>query len=141
MDGPGDGGAGLQRRSGAGVRILVVDDVLSIRAFLQLALAEQGYEVHLADDGYQALERARSVRPHLILMDWVMPRMHGGDVLKALQGDPQLRSIPVVLMTGSVGVDEIVAAYGVRWVLEKPFGLHDLLATVEAALATAVEQA
>ncbi|HEY8394514.1 MAG TPA: response regulator [Thermaerobacter sp.] len=131
----------MQRRSGAGVRILVVDDVPSVRAFLQLALAEQGYEVHLADDGHQALEQARSVRPHLILMDWVMPRMHGGAVLKALQGDPQLRSIPVVLMTGSVGVDEIVAAYGVRWVLEKPFGLHDLLATVQAALAAAVEQA
>ena len=126
------------RRRDGGPRVLVVDDVPAVRTFLQLALAEQGYQVFLADDGQAALEQAREVRPDLILLDWVMPRMNGAQVLHALRRDPQLRPVPVVLMTGSVGVDEIITEYGVRWVLEKPFGLTDLFMTVEAALATAV---
>lgn len=123
-----------------GRRVLVVDDVPAVRAFLQLALAEQGYQVVLAGDGRTALQMAREAQPDLILLDWVMPRMDGAQVLRALQRDPQLRQVPVVLMTGSVGVDEIAVEFGVRWVLEKPFGVADLLLTLEEAL-SAVEPA
>lgn len=120
-----------------GHRVLVVDDVPAVRAFLQLALAEQGYEVALAGDGRAGLQLAREFRPHLILLDWMMPRMNGAQVLRALRRDPQLRQVPVVLMTGSVGVDELVSEFGVRWVLEKPFGIADLLMALEDALAAA----
>ncbi len=123
-----------------GRRVLVVDDVPAVRAFLQLALAEQGYQVMLAGDGQTALQMAREVQPDLILLDWVMPRMNGAQVLRALRRDPRLKQVPVVLMTGSVGVDEIAAGYGVQWILEKPFGVTDLFLILEEAF-SAVEPA
>ncbi|MFS8573319.1 MAG: response regulator, partial [Clostridia bacterium] len=118
-------------RKSVGRRVLVADDVAAVRAFLQLALTEQGYEVVLAADGGTALQLAREMRPDVILLDWVMPRMNGAQVLQALRRDPQLRQVPVILMTGSVGVDEITSEFGVRWVLEKPFGIDDLFVTLE----------
>ncbi|QBS38122.1 response regulator [Thermaerobacter sp. FW80] len=124
-------------RKSVGRRVLVADDVAAVRAFLQLALTEQGYEVVLAADGRTALQLAREMRPDVILLDWVMPRMNGAQVLQALRRDPQLRQVPVILMTGSVGVDEITSEFGVRWVLEKPFGIDDLFVTLEDALAAA----
>lgn len=124
-------------RKSVGRRVLVADDVAAVRAFLQLALTEQGYEVVLAADGGTALQLAREMRPDVILLDWVMPRMNGAQVLQALRRDPQLRQVPVILMTGSVGVDEITSEFGVRWVLEKPFGIDDLFVTLEDALAAA----
>ena len=124
-------------RKSVGRRVLVADDVAAVRAFLQLALTEQGYEVVLAADGGTALQLAREMRPDVILLDWVMPRMNGAQVLRALRRDPQLRQVPVILMTGSVGVDEITSEFGVRWVLEKPFGIDDLFETLEDALAAA----
>ncbi|WPD18152.1 response regulator [Thermaerobacter composti] len=124
-------------RKSVGRRVLVADDVAAVRAFLQLALTEQGYEVVLAADGGTALQLAREMRPDVILLDWVMPRMNGAQVLRALRRDPQLRQVPVILMTGSVGVDEITSEFGVRWVLEKPFGIDDLFVTLEDALAAA----
>ncbi|GAB6876437.1 response regulator [Thermaerobacter litoralis] len=125
----------LPEESTGGRRVLVVDDVPAVRAFLQLALAEQGYQVVLAEDGRTALELAREVQPDLILLDWVMPRMDGAQVLRALRRDPQLSRVPVIVMTGSVGVDEIAFECGARWVLEKPFGVNDLFLTLEEAFA------
>ncbi|PZN09082.1 MAG: response regulator [Bacillota bacterium] len=136
--GPGGEGEGVpSERKSVGRRVLVADDVAAVRAFLQLALTEQGYEVVLAADGGTALQLAREMRPDVILLDWVMPRMNGAQVLQALRRDPQLRQVPVILMTGSVGVDEITSEFGVRWVLEKPFGIDDLFVTLEDALAAA----
>lgn len=81
-------------------KILLVDDSKFLRLATERALARAGYEVYTAIDGEQALAVAREKLPHLILLDMLLPKMTGPDVLKALKKDPATAGIAVVVMTG-----------------------------------------
>jgi len=81
-------------------KILLVDDSKFLRLATERALARAGYEVSTAVDGENALQMAREKRPDLILLDMLLPKMTGPDVLKALKKDPQTASIAVVVLTG-----------------------------------------
>lgn len=80
--------------------LLVVDDNLMERMKLSRAVQAQGYTVDAAGDGKQALEKLRAQRFDLVLLDIVMPEMDGYQVLQAMQGDNDLREIPVVMVSG-----------------------------------------
>lgn len=77
-------------------RILLVDDSKFLRLATERALTRAGYEVVSASDGDQALDLARKQQPNLILLDMLLPKMTGPDVLKALKQDPLTAKIPVV---------------------------------------------
>lgn len=77
-------------------RILLVDDSKFLRLATERALTRAGYEVISASDGDQALDLARKQQPNLILLDMLLPKMTGPDVLKALKQDPLTAKIPVV---------------------------------------------
>ena len=81
-------------------KILLVDDSKFLRLATERALARAGYEVSTAVDGENALQMAREKRPDLILLDMLLPKMTGPDVLKALKKDPETASIAVVVLTG-----------------------------------------
>jgi len=81
-------------------KILLVEDSKFLRIATERALARVGYEVSSAADGEEALLLAREKLPDLILLDMLLPKMSGPDVLKALKEDAATRAIPVVVMTG-----------------------------------------
>ncbi|MGP0021264.1 MAG: response regulator [Candidatus Sulfotelmatobacter sp.] len=81
-------------------KILLVDDSKFLRLATERALARAGYEVSTAADGEDALVIAREKHPDLILLDMLLPKMTGPDVLKALKSDPVTVGIPVVIFTG-----------------------------------------
>lgn len=81
-------------------KILLVDDSKFLRLATERALARAGYEVSTAADGEDALQIARQKRPDLILLDMLLPKMPGPEVLKALKKDPATAAIAVVVLTG-----------------------------------------
>lgn len=82
------------------IKILLVEDSKFLRLATERALARAGYDMCSAVDGDEALRLAREKMPDLILLDMLLPKMSGPDVLKALKQDPGTKAIPVVVMTG-----------------------------------------
>ncbi|HEX8821446.1 MAG TPA: response regulator [Archangium sp.] len=112
-------------------KLLIVDDEVAILEALTDILSVEGYEVATAANGAEGLKRAGEARPDLILLDLMMPVMDGQEMLRRLKESPDLRSIPVVVMSaGRVTKSEL---QGSRF-LAKPFELDDLLNTVTAEL-------
>jgi CheY-like chemotaxis protein len=106
--------------------ILVVDDEASVRQLYLDALAEAGHRVEAAADGEEALSRLRSGRvPCVVLSDVRMPRMDGWELSRAIAEDPQLGSVPVVVLTGDRMLSFTSPAR------DKPFGIAELDALVE----------
>jgi CheY-like chemotaxis protein len=81
-------------------KILLVDDSKFLRLATERALTRAGYDVCAASDGEHALELARILHPDLILLDMLLPRMPGPEVLRALKKDPATADIAVVVLTG-----------------------------------------
>jgi CheY-like chemotaxis protein len=80
-------------------KILLVDDDNFILVVYGDGLKDAGYQVVTAKDGEEALEKMRSERPDLVLLDIIMPNINGFEVLKAVQADPDLSNIPIVVLT------------------------------------------
>ena len=113
--------------------VLVVDDDYDIREALSDVLASEGYSVVTAADGGEALERLRGgIRPDVMLLDLMMPRVSGVEVIDALRKDESLRQIPVVVCSANrgYGADDL----GVHDVLRKPVGVEELLEAVARAI-------
>jgi sigma-B regulation protein RsbU (phosphoserine phosphatase) len=80
-------------------RLLVVEDSSTMRRMISTLLKAEGYEVEMACDGVEGLARARELMPELILTDYEMPEMNGPGLCAALKADPELRPIPVIMLT------------------------------------------
>lgn len=113
-------------------KILVVDDSPTERFFLADLLVRSGYAVVTAENGDQALEKARAERPSLVVMDVVMPGQSGFQVMRALNRDPATQAIPVILCTSkSAETDRIWGLrQGAACYLVKPVDARDLLAKI-----------
>lgn len=117
-------------------RILVVDDEADIRSLLQEILSEEGYEVVAAANAAQARTQRAAATPDLVLLDIWMPDVDGISLLREWSGSENLRSCPVVMMSGHGTVETAVEAtrLGAFDFIEKPVSLAKLLRTVERAL-------
>jgi DNA-binding response OmpR family regulator len=119
-------------------RILVVDDEPEIRTLVQRTLTARGFEVDTAPDGEEALARVAARPPALVLLDAMLPRIHGFEVARRLRADPRTRGVPVIMMTaiyrGWRFAQDAREAYGAEDYIEKPFRLDDLVKRVEAVL-------
>jgi CheY-like chemotaxis protein len=118
--------------------VLVVDDEPEIRQLVQRALEKTGYAVETAADGAQALALAEAIHPDLVLLDAMLPKVHGFEACRRLKSAPTTRDIPVVMMTaiyrGWRFAQDARDAYGAEDYIEKPFRLDDLLRRVAAAI-------
>ncbi len=115
-------------------KVLVVEDDPSIATGLRINLESEGYEVVVADDGERGLELARSLAPDLILLDVMLPRRNGLEVLHTLRSEG--RTMPVIVLSAKTGEMDKVAGLelGAEDYVAKPFSLAELLARVRAAL-------
>jgi CheY-like chemotaxis protein len=113
--------------------ILAVDDDPTIQQLLVVNLELEGYDVIVASDGEEALERIRKDKPDAVLLDVMMPRMDGMEVCKAAKADPETASIPIVILSAKAQQDDIAqgADVGADAYLTKPFDPLDLIETVQ----------
>jgi CheY-like chemotaxis protein len=79
--------------------VLIIDDEVSVRDLIQRHLLRENFRVEMASDGERGLQMARSLRPDVITLDVLMPKMDGWSVLSALKNDPELSEIPIIMMT------------------------------------------
>lgn len=115
-------------------KVLVAEDDPSVRLTIQFVLEDEGFEVFLAGDGEEALSMARSESPDVILLDQLMPKMDGKEVLAALREDAETRDVHVLVLSGmSRGSPEDWP--GAHFV-GKPFTPDDLVARIRALLAS-----
>ena len=85
----------------AKIRVLVVDDNINFLQLAQLALGTEDYDVHTATDGRDGFDQAKALKPDIILMDVMMPRVSGVELMRMLLAEDDLRDIPVLVMTAS----------------------------------------
>ena len=83
-------------------KILLIDDEVDFTELLAENLEESGFEVRQVNDPGKALAEAREFQPDICIIDLVMPRMDGGDVVTALKNDPELSKVPVLMLTALV---------------------------------------
>lgn len=119
-----------------GERVLVIDDSPTILKVVQLVLTKAGYEVVLAADGEEGIERAREVVPDLVLLDFVMPKLNGYQVCRAFGESEALSHVPVVLMSakGDQVGERFVKVMGIVDYITKPFSPEAITAVVEHTL-------
>jgi CheY-like chemotaxis protein len=115
--------------------VLVADDEEDVRFLLSRLLGDVGYDVHLAADGLEALERIDAVHPDLMILDLMMPALDGWGVLEKLKANPAPPTVVLLTARGDPesfarGMREGAAAY-----VTKPFRFHELIATVQGLLA------
>jgi CheY-like chemotaxis protein len=112
-------------------QVLIVEDDTDLRQVLTQILVEEGYRVGGAEHGLHALEQLRDGwRPCLILLDLTMPVMNGWQFRAEQQQDPDLASIPVVVISAGANLAEQILPLGIHEYIRKPIQLGQLLATV-----------
>ncbi|MBC7999057.1 MAG: response regulator [Leptolyngbya sp.] len=115
-------------------KVLLVDDDQHIRRICQVCLTKMGnWQVALAQSGYEGLDLARQDKPDVILLDVMMPGMDGPTTLLKLQEDPNLKDVPVILMTAKVQPQEVeqYTRLGATGVISKPFDPMTLTAEIQ----------
>ncbi len=116
--------------------VLVIDDSLTIRRLAEVVLSAKGYKVYTAEDGDIGLQMAKTIKPSIILVDFVMPRMNGYKLCKTIRSDPELKDIPLILIT-SRGEDvgqTFEEKFGVLHFFQKPFEPDELVAKIDEVL-------
>jgi len=123
---------------GSGKRILVVDDEEDIRKLVKRLLTPKGHHVIEADRGLVALRLVKEQTPDLILLDAMLPELHGFDIARRIKGSDMYGPIPIVMMSavyrGWRIAEDLKANYGIEDYIEKPFRVAELLAKVTALL-------
>jgi DNA-binding response OmpR family regulator len=117
-----------------GRRVLVVEDDPSIAIGLRINLESEGYEVSVADDGERGIELARALDPDLIILDVMLPKRNGLEVLHDLRAEG--RMVPIIILSAkSAEMDKVAGLeLGAEDYVAKPFSLAELLARVRGAL-------
>lgn len=117
-------------------RILVADDNPSIRGPLCFLLEDEGFEVDVAEDGEEALEKIRQFKPALIFLDVMMPRKDGYEVCEAIKSTPEMQEIYVIILTakGQTKDREKALKVGANEYISKPFSPVKIVEKVRSIL-------
>lgn len=114
-------------------KILVVEDSPTIRKVISITLSQKGYETIEAGDGLEALSRLNESKPDLILLDIILPKMDGYQILSIIRENPEFKTIPVIMLTSKDGIINKVKGKvaGSSAYLTKPFDPTQLVETIE----------
>lgn len=110
-------------------RILITEDEPNIVESLTFILTRVGYDVSSVADGEAAMHRLRSNRPDIMVLDVMLPKLNGFEVLKLVKSDPLLKSMPVVILTakGQTHDRQLAEEIGADAFVTKPFSNHDII--------------
>ena len=117
----------------AGTKVLVIDDSNTIRRSAEIFLRQGGYEVVLAEDGFDALAKVSDHDPQLIFCDILMPRLDGYQTCAIIKRNPRFAAVPVIMLSSKDGVFDKARGrmVGSEAYLTKPFTKDQLLQAVE----------
>jgi CheY-like chemotaxis protein len=123
----------------AGHKILVIDDSKVIRMRVRDMLPDGDFEVLEAKDGLEGLNLIRQERPNLIMLDFLLPRLSGWEVFQELQQEEELKSIPLVIMSGRKEevTDKLTEPFEFFEFIEKPFEKQQLQGAIKSAISKA----
>ncbi len=124
--------------------VLVVDDEPDVRGLLVRVFSGRGYRVLEAEHGEQALQIVNEHMPDLVILDAMLPKVHGFEIARRLKGSDRHGHIPIVMVSavyrGWRFAEDVKANYGVEAYLEKPFKVTEVISAVEEALAAPTER-
>jgi putative two-component system response regulator len=120
----------LYKENNMGSMVLIVDDEYIGRETLQSVLEGEGYELEMAENGLQAIEKAKKLLPDVILLDVMMPGMTGFEVCQRIRSDPQIAEIPIIILTALDDRESLLNALkaGADDFISKPFDRYELRA-------------
>lgn len=116
-------------------KILIVEDEKDLILMLRERLESEGYEVHSAPDGIEGIKKAKALRPDIILVDVMMPRLDGYSMAQKLREDDLTTGIPIIAVTIKETMRELFKKIGVNHFFTKPFNDEELLSAIKNILA------
>ncbi|MCF7845453.1 MAG: response regulator [Candidatus Pacebacteria bacterium] len=123
-------------------KIIIVEDEEVLRNLLKKKLENEGYEVEVAEDGEIGIEKIRETKFDLILLDIIMPKMGGFDVLEAMQKDENISDIPVIVVSNSgqpVEIDRAQKLGAKDWVVKTEFDPQEVIKKVKEQIGSGDE--
>jgi phosphate regulon transcriptional regulator PhoB len=117
-------------------RILVVEDEPDVAEMIRYNVSREGYEVAVVKNGADAIERARELRPDVVLLDIMIPQLNGWEVCRRLKQEPRTRPIPIIMVTGRVEEGDKILGFemGADDYITKPFSPRELVARIRAVV-------
>jgi two-component system phosphate regulon response regulator PhoB len=114
--------------------VLIVDDERDLRTLLDFNLKQAGYQTAHASTGAEALARARSGQPHVVILDLNLPDVSGTDVCRLLRSDPQTKDVPILMLTARGSEADRIAGLelGADDYVSKPFSVRELILRVDS---------
>lgn len=119
-------------------KILIIEDDPLMQRMYQKAFAFDGYEVLVASDGVEGLDKIRAEKPTIILLDVMMPKMNGIEVLEKVKADPDTKKIPVIMLTnlaGTADAEKVLAMGAVKYIIKSEQEPKAVVAMVKEILA------
>src|SRR3954470_13766574 len=123
-------------KGGSVIKVLVIDDSNTIRRSAELFLKQAGFEVILAEDGFDALSKIADHQPRVIFVDILMPPLHGYQTCALIKQNPKLKTTPVIMLSSKDGVFDRARGRlaGSDRYLTKPFTKEGLIEAVKACI-------
>jgi len=118
-------------------KILFIEDESALQKTLGEILRQEGFEIIPALDGETGLEMAKTKKPDLILLDLILPKLHGLEVLKQLKEDPGTKGIPVIILTNLEGIGHVDTALelgATTYLVKAQYTLEEVLEKIKKAL-------
>jgi len=119
-------------------KLLIVEDDPLMSRMYQKIFTFEGYDVQMAGDGQEGLDKAREIKPTLMLLDVMMPKLNGLQVLEKLKADPETKAIPVIMLTNLAGEQDAEAALAkgaIKYIIKSEYEPKEVADMVKEVLA------
>jgi len=118
-------------------RIIFIEDEPALQKILKETLSKAGFEVIQAMDGKTGLDLVKSEKPNLVLLDLILPKMDGFEVLEKIKTDPEIKEIPVIVLTNLESINDVEKALGLganTYLVKENYSLEEVVEKIKKAL-------